>query len=287
MAQGTADAGELKRIAARVRKSLVSLLSEAKSGHSAGALGLVEVFVTLYFGEMRVDPENPGWEERDRMVLSNGHVCPVHYAVLAEAGFFPALELRTLRRFGSRLQGHPHRGSLPGIENSSGPLGQGISIAAGMALYAKRAGKCWRVYCVCSDGEQNEGQVWEAVLSGAKFGLDNLVVVIDRNRIQIDGGTEEVMPLEPLAAKYRDFGWNVIEIDGHNVLQLLNAFQFARESKGKPTAIIANTVPGKAVSFMERSVEWHGKVPDEKQTESAFRELDEYSESLGLLGVRD
>ena len=257
------------------------MLHAAKSGHPAGSMGLADVFAALYFNVLNHDPKNPNWEGRDRFVLSNGHVCPGLYATMAEAGYFPKEELMTLRKLGSRLQGHPHRESLPGIENCSGPLGQGLSIAVGMALVAKREKKGWRVYCVCSDGEHNEGQIWEAALLASKFKLGNLVAIMDRNNIQIDGFTEDVLPLEPLEEKYRAFGWNVISIDGHNIQQIISACNEAKTIIDKPTMIIAHTVPGKDISFMEFITEWHGKSPGDKEATTALEDLEKERKFYG------
>ncbi len=251
------------------------MLVEAKSGHPAGSLGMADVFCALYFGVLNHDPKNPNWPDRDRLVLSNGHICPVLYASLAEAGYFPKEKLMTLRKLGSPLQGHPHRGTLNGIENSSGPLGQGISQAVGMALVAKREGKSWRVYSPLGDGEMNEGQVWEALLCASKYNLDNLVVIIDRNNIQIDGTSDDVLPLEPLTEKLSSFGWNAIVVDGNNMNALLHAFDLAKSCIGKPSAIIAKTIPGKGVSFMEGKFGWHGKSPSKEEGDAALKELDE------------
>jgi transketolase len=275
------DIRKLYLIANSIRQSVVKMLHEAKSGHSAGSIGLADIFTALYFNVLNHDPKNPEWAGRDRLVLSNGHVCPVMYAAMAEAGYFPKEELMTLRKLGSRLQGHPHRGSLPGIENSSGPLGQGLSIAVGMAIVAKRERKSWRVYCVCSDGEQDEGQTWEAALLAAKFKLGNLTVIMDRNNIQIDGFTEEVLPLEPLAEKYRAFGWHVIEVDGHNIEQIINACNEAKRVIDRPTMIIAHTIPGKDVSFMEFVADWHGKPPGDKEVATALGDLEEERKFYG------
>jgi transketolase len=249
------------------------MLTEAKSGHPAGSLGLADVFAALYFGTLKHDPKKPAWPDRDRFVLSNGHVCPVLYASLACAGYFPKGQLMTLRKLGSPLQGHPHRGPLPGIENSSGPLGQGISQAVGMALVSKRENRGWRVYSVMGDGEMNEGQVWEALLLAAKYRLGNLAAIIDRNNIQIDGTSDDVLPLEPLADKLRSFGWNAIEIDGNSMEAVVQAFGAAKAEANKPTAIIAKTVSGKGVSFMEGKFEWHGKTPNPEQAAQAIGEL--------------
>jgi transketolase len=271
---------KLGMIANGVRQDIVRMLVEAKSGHPAGSLGMADILTALYFGIMRHDPKNPQWEDRDRLVLSNGHICPVLYAALAEAGYFEKEKLLTLRKLGSPLQGHPHRGPLPGIENSSGPLGQGISQAVGMALVGKMEKKDWRVYSLLGDGELNEGQVWEAFMLGAKYKLDNLVAIIDRNNIQIDGTSDDVLPLEPLSEKFQSFGWNVVVIDGNNMNAILHGFGMASSCEGKPTAIIANTVPGKGVSFMEGKFGWHGKSPNKEEGELALNELGDARKKL-------
>ncbi len=270
----TNDIKKLKLIANTIRKDVIQMLEEAKSGHAAGSIGLADIFTALYFNVLYHDPKDPEWEERDRFVLSNGHVCPVMYAALANAGYFPKEELLTLRKLGSRLQGHPHRGSLPGIENSSGPLGQGFSIAVGMAITAKRERKRWRVYTVVSDGEQQEGQVWEAAMLASKFHLGNLTAIMDRNNIQIDGFTEEVNPIEPIVAKYRAFGWHVIEVDGHNIKSLIDACEESKAIYERPTMIIAHTIPGKGIPFMEFLTEWHGKSPTKEQADEAYKILE-------------
>jgi len=268
------DPKKLKLIANTIRRDVVDMLTEAKSGHSAGSIGLADIFTALYFNVLYHDPQDPEWEERDRFVLSNGHVCPVMYAALAHAGYFPKEELLSLRKLGSRLQGHPHREALPGIENSSGPLAQGFSIAVGMAIVAKREHKRWRVYSVVSDGEQQEGQVWEAAMLASKFKLGNLTAIMDRNNIQIDGFTEEVNPIEPIAAKYRAFGWNVIEVDGHNIGKLIDACNESKAVYERPTMIIAHTIPGKGIPFMEFLTEWHGKSPTKEQALEAHKILE-------------
>jgi transketolase len=270
----TTNTKELKLAANAIRTDIVKMLTAAGSGHPAGSLGLADVFAALFFGVMEHDPKNPEWEGRDRFVLSNGHVCPVLYAALAETGYFPKEELPTLRKLGSRLQGHPHRGALPGIENSSGPLGQGLPIAVGMALVAKREGRPQKTYCVVSDGEQQEGQIWEAAMLAAKYKLGNLIVTMDRNYIQIDGTTTEVNPLDPLSDKYRAFNWSVIEVDGHDMEALLSVYSQAQQEKDNPTMIIAKTVPGKGVPFMEGLVGWHGKVPKEEDAQKAYAVLE-------------
>ncbi len=265
---------QLKLTANAIRQDVLKMLLEAKSGHSAGSIGLADIFTALYFNILNHDPKKADWSERDRLLLSNGHVCPVMYAAMANAGYFPKEELLSLRKLGSRLQGHPHRGTVPGIESSSGPLGQGLSQAVGMALVAKREKKRWRTYCIVSDGEQDEGQIWEAVLLAAKFKLGNLTAIMDRNNIQIDGYTEDVMPLEPLAEKYRAFGWHVIEVDGHNIKKIIDACEESKAIYEKPTLIIAHTIPGKAVSFMEFVIDWHGKPPTKDQAAEAMKELE-------------
>ena len=273
---------KLRLIANQIRVDIVKMLFEAKSGHPAGALGLADIFAALYFNILRHDPKNPHWPERDRLVLSNGHVCPALYSALARSGYFPVKELMTLRKVGSRLQGHPHYGSLPGIENTSGPLGQGLSQAVGMAIVAKRERKRWRTYAIVSDGEQEEGQIWEAALLASKFHLGNLTVIMDRNNIQIDGFTEEVLPLEPIVDKYRSFGWHVIEIDGHNMKEIINACEKSKAIYEKPTMIIAHTIPGKGIPFMEFRNEWHGRPPDKAQLDQAIGILEEERNRIEL-----
>jgi transketolase len=230
---------------------------------------MADIFAALYFHVLSHDPERPQWEERDRFVLSNGHICPVLYATLAHAGYFPREELSTLRKFGSRLQGHPHRTALPGLETSSGPLGSGLSQAVGMALVGAMDGSSWTVYCAMSDGEQEAGQTWEAALLAGKHKLANLTAVIDRNTIQIDGPTEKVMPLEPLKEKYEAFGWKVLEVDGHNIREFAEACEKARAIVARPVCIIAHTIPGKGVDFMEFDYRWHGSPPGSIETERA------------------
>ncbi|MEW6749006.1 MAG: transketolase [Candidatus Micrarchaeota archaeon] len=274
---------EHKRLELRansIRQSIVRMLTEAKSGHPAGSLGMADIFTALYFKIMKHDPSNPSMAERDRLVLSNGHICPVLYASLAEAGYFPKEELMSLRKLGSHLQGHPHLGTVPGVENSSGPLGQGISMAVGMAIVAKREKKPWRIYAILGDGEINEGQAWEAFMLAAKYKLDNLVAVIDRNNIQIDGTSDDVLPLEPLTEKFSSFGWNAIVIDGNNMNAILHAFSMAQSCEDQPTMIIAKTLSGKGVSYMEGKFGWHGKVPKPDEAEAALKELAEQRKRL-------
>jgi len=268
------SAKELSLMAASMRSDVVRMLEKAGSGHTAGPLGMADIFSILFFHEMDYRAAEPAWEGRDRFVLSNGHICPILYSAMARAGFFPLDGLLTLRKLGSRLQGHPSMHKLPGIENSSGPLGEGLAIACGMALSGKMDKSKWRVYCAMSDGEHQEGSTWEAVMLAAKYRLDNLVAVCDRNYIQIDGGTEDVMPLGDMAEKYRAFGWHAITVGGHDYAALMAALDEARATKGKPTMIIANTVPGKGVKMFENNYKWHGVAPKPEEAEKALEELD-------------
>jgi transketolase len=257
------DVKILEAKANEIRQSIIEMLMEAGSGHTAGPLGMADIFTLLYFEVLRHDPKNPGWDERDRLVLSNGHICPVLYATMAHAGYFPVSELLTLRKFGSRLQGHPHRTALPGIETSSGPLGSGLSQAVGMAL-AERMENPYSskyIYCITGDGELNEGQIWEAALLAGKEKLHNLIVIVDRNGIQIDGYTKNVMPLEPLAEKFTDFGFDVQEVDGHNIRSVNDAIGKAQAVYSQPSLIIAHTIPSKGVDVFERDFRWHGNPP--------------------------
>lgn len=266
---------DLQMMADVIREDIISSLVAAKSGHSAGPLGMADIFTALYFNILNHNPENPQWEGRDYLVLSNGHICPVLYATLANAGYFSKKELLTLRKLGTRLQGHPHRESLPGLENTSGPLGSGLSQALGMAYGLRLDKKKNKVFCLMSDGEHDEGNTWEAVLFAAKYKLDNVIAILDRNYIQIDGNTEEVMPLDPVEAKYKAFNWNVITINGNDMAEILKTLEKAKSNKGKPLMIIARTMPGKGVSFMEGKSEWHGKPPKTNEAEVALRELHE------------
>lgn len=264
----------IEETANEIRKSIIDMLLEAGSGHSAGPLGMADVFTALYFGDvLNHNPKNPEDASRDRVVLSNGHICPVLYATLAHASYFPREELKTLRKFGTRLQGHPHRGTLPGIESTSGPLGQGLSQAIGMALAGKMDKVKYQVYCLTSDGEHNEGQIWEAVMLAGKNKLDNLTQIMDRNNIQIDGFTEDIMPLEPLREKYEAFNWHVLEIDGHNIEAIIGAINEAKAIYEKPVLIIAHTIPGKGVDFMEFDPAWHGVPPNQNQAKEALYQL--------------
>lgn len=269
-----ASIDDLEQKVNSLRQEVIKMLSTAGSGHSAGPLGSADFWTALYLGKLiNYRSDEPWWDERDRVVLSAGHYCPILYSVLAEAGFFPKTELATLRQLGSRLQGHPVAKMLPGIETSSGPLGQGISQAVGMALAAKMDNKKWRVVCFMGDGEQDEGQVWEAYLCAAKYMLSNLTVVIDRNNMQIDGHTDDVMPLGSIGAKLSAFNFNVIEIDGHNMANIAEAMGRARITLEKPTVIILSTIPGKGVSFMENNPVWHGRVPSAQEADNALRQL--------------
>ncbi|MBO8159022.1 transketolase [Thermosyntropha sp.] len=256
-----------------LREDILKMLAEAGSGHTGGSLSSADIVACLYFWEMSIDPNNPHDENRDRFVLSKGHAAPVLYAALAEKGFFPREKLKTLRRLGSPLQGHPDMRKLPGVEASTGSLGQGISWAVGMALAGKIDKKDYRVYSLLGDGELQEGMVWEAFMAAAHYKLDNLTAFVDHNRLQIDGKITEVMSPEPVADKFRAFGWEVIIIDGHNVEEIMRALNKAREIKGRPTVIIAETVKGKGVSFMENRAEWHGTAPKKDDLEKALAEL--------------
>jgi len=251
----------LTQMAVILRQDVIKMLAEAGSGHSAGPLGMADIFTALYFHILNHNPKKPNWPDRDRLVLSNGHICPILYAALARAGYFKESELKTLRKLGSRLQGHPHRSALPGLESTSGPLGSGLSQAIGMALAANLDHKKYRVYCLLSDGEHQEGNHWEAVMFAGKNRLRNLTAIIDRNNIQIDGHTEDVMPLEPLRLKYEAFNWHTLEVDGHSFEQIAAAVSEAKAIYEKPTVIIAHTIPGRGVDFMENNYLWHGMPP--------------------------
>lgn len=256
-----------------IRMSILEMLEEAKSGHTAGPLGMADIFTALYFHIAQNDPKNPNWEERDRIILSNGHIVPVRYATMAHAGYFPVEELKTLRKFGSRLQGHPERHMLPGMENTSGPLGSGLSQASGMAYALRMDGKKNRIYCCMSDGELQEGNSWEAIMFAGAKKLGNLTAIIDRNYIQIDGNTENVMPLEPLADKWKSFNWHVIEINGHNFTEIVDACEMAKTITDKPTVIVAHTIPGKGVKEIEGDYKWHGTPPNAEQEKKWLGEL--------------
>ncbi len=265
---------ELETAANEIRENIISMLLAAGSGHSAGSLGMADVFTTLYLsGEVNVRAVDPWNEGRDRIILSCGHICPGLYATLAQAGYFPKEELMTLRKLGSRLQGHPHYRELPGIENSGGPLGQGLAQGIGQAIAGMRDGKSYRVYTILSDGELEEGANWEAIMLAGKLNLHNLTAIVDRNNIQIDGYTEDIMPLQPLTDKFRAFNWSVVEIDGHNFREIADALDKARAIFENPTVIVAHTIPGKGVDFMEGKFEWHGKPPNREEAEKALTEL--------------
>ncbi|MCD5384482.1 MAG: transketolase [Candidatus Pacebacteria bacterium] len=266
---------ELEQKASLIRQSIIKMLVTAGSGHTAGPLGMADVFTLLYFNILRHNPKDPHWADRDRLVLSNGHICPVQYAAMAHSGYFDINELQTLRKFGSRLQGHPHREYLPGIEVSSGPLGSGLSQAVGMALSDRmdNSNSDKIFYCLMGDGELNEGQVWEAALCAGKEKLSNIIGIIDRNHIQIDGRTDDVMPLEPLASKWGSFNWHVQEVDGHDFMALENAINSAKQQLDKPNVIIANTIPGKGVREIEGDYKWHGKPPTAEEGDRFLKVL--------------
>jgi|SRR3989344_16859 len=267
---------ELELKANDIRESIIEMLLAAGSGHTAGPLGMADIFTLLYFHALRHDPKNPSWEDRDRLILSNGHICPVLYAAMAHAGYFPVEELKTLRKFGARLQGHPHREFMAFLETSSGPLGSGLSQTVGMAL-AERINKGKSsdkfFYCLMGDGELDCGQIWEATMLAGKEKLGNLIGIIDRNNIQIDGFTEDIMPLESLRAKFESFNWHVLEVNGHDFSDINNAIETAKAEFSKPTMIIAHTIPGKGVDFAERNFEWHGKPPNKEEGALALAEL--------------
>jgi len=265
---------ELEKKADEIRQDIIKMLEHAGSGHSAGPLGLADIFTALYFQILKHDPKKPDWPERDVFVLSNGHCVPVQYATMAEAGYFPKKELMTLRQLGSRLQGHPERQRLPGLETTSGPLGCGLSQACGMALALRMDKQHHRwVYVVMSDGEQDEGNTWEAAMLAAKYKLNNVIAITDRNNIQIDGPTEKIMPLEDLRAKWEAFGWHVLEIDGNDIDAVIDACNMAKAIVEKPVMIIAHTIPGKGVDFMEYDFHWHGSTPNHEQAIIALKEL--------------
>lgn len=276
-----------------IRQTIIKMLVDANAGHSAGPLGMADIFTALYFHTLRHDPKNPAWPDRDRLILSNGHICPVRYAAMYHAGYDIAeSELATLRKINSRLEGHPSYKRLPGVETSSGPLGEGLSQACGFALAAKMSArprdgsgaggdnKPHHIWCITSDGEHEEGMTWEAVMLAAKYKLDNLTVIVDRNYIQIDGTTEDVMPLDPFADKYRAFGWNVLEMGGHDFREIISTFEMAKADRGRPTVIVAHTTPGKGVDFMENNYKWHGVPPTKEQGVEALRQLEAIQRSI-------
>jgi len=264
---------ELEAKARQLRRHIIQMIGKAGSGHPGGSLSAVEIVTALYFRVMRLDPKNPHWPDRDRFILSKGHAAPLLYAALAEKGFFPKEWLLTLRQLGSPLQGHPHCRYLPGVEVSTGSLGQGLAVGNGMALAARLDKRDYRIYVLLGDGELQEGMVWEAAMAASHYGLDNLTAIVDRNFLQIDGSTEQVMSLEPVEDKFRAFGWEARTIDGHDFPQILEALDWARRVKGKPAAIVAHTIKGKGVSFMENNPDWHGKAPKPEEVERALAEL--------------
>ena len=267
------DIENLKIKANEIRKDIIEAVYNAKSGHPGGSLSIADIMAVLYFNELKIDEKNPRWEDRDRFVLSKGHCSPALYAALAERGFFEKENLKSFRKIDSNLQGHPDLNKVPGVDMTSGSLGQGLSAANGMAIAGKMDNKDYRVYVIAGDGEIEEGQIWEAAMTANKYKLDNLCLIIDNNNLQIDGTIEEVMSSYPIDKKFESFGFNVINIDGHNFEEIMNAFEIPRNTKGKPTCIIAKTVKGKGVSFMENKSEWHGKAPIEEQYNIAIEEL--------------
>jgi transketolase len=272
---------ELEKKAESIRETIINMLVEAGSGHTAGPLDMADIFTSFYFHILKHDPKNPSWEERDRLVLSNGHICPVLYASMAHAGYFPIEECLTLRKFGTRLQGHPERMKLPGLETTSGPLGEGLAQASGMAYALRMDDKKQRVYCLMSDGEQQEGNTWEAAMFAGKHKLHNLTAVMDRNNIQIDGMTEDTMPLEPIAEKYRAFNWHVIEVNGNDIRAFITAVEEAKAIYEKPTVIIAHTIPGKGVPEIEFDYHWHGKPPTKEEGKRFLKEIRSMKGKLG------
>lgn len=268
---------ELKNIAKDIRKGIIEAVYSGKSGHPGGSLSIADIITVLYFNEMNINPENPKDENRDRLVLSKGHCAPALYSALAKRGFFDVEELKTLRNIESRLQGHPDMKKIPGVDMTTGSLGQGLSAANGMAIAGKLDNKDYRVYCILGDGEIEEGQVWEAAMASGKYKLDNLCVIVDNNNLQIDGTIEEVMSSYPIDEKFKSFGFQIINIDGHDVDEIMKALEVAKNIKGKPTCIIAKTIKGKGVSFMENQVGWHGKAPNKEQYMQALEELSKNS----------
>jgi transketolase len=264
---------ELYKTSNKLKQTVIDMLTEAGSGHTAGSLGTAEVFTALYFQILNIDPKKPYKKDRDRFLLSNGHICPIWYATLSERGFFPKSELWKLRKINSKLQGHPKKNSLPGIENTSGSLGQGLSQAIGIAIAAKMDNLDYRIYCMTGDGELNEGQIWESAMFAPNKKLNNITWIIDRNNIQSDGKTEDVMPLENLKDKLESFNWFVIEINGHSIEEIISACKMAKSITQRPTAIIAHTIPGEGIEFMENNYQWHGKVPSKKEAIAAKEEL--------------
>ena len=267
------DINKLQENAKKIRRGIIESVYSGQSGHPGGSLSISDIMAVLYFYEMNIDPENPKDEKRDRLVLSKGHCAPALYSALANRGFFDVEELKTLRNIESRLQGHPDMNKIPGVDMTTGSLGQGLSVANGMAISGKLDNKDYRVYCILGDGEIEEGQIWEAAMASSKYKLDNLCVIVDNNNLQIDGTIEEVMSSYPIDEKFRSFGFQIINIDGHNIQEIIDAFDVARNIKEKPTCIVAKTIKGKGVSFMENQVEWHGKAPNEEQYRQAINEI--------------
>jgi len=271
---------ELEEKANEIRISLIEELTEAASGHTAGPLGMADIFTALYFHVLNHDPKNPKWEDRDRLILSHGHIVPIRYAAMAHAGYFPMEELKTLRKFGSNLQGHPERVRIPALESTSGPLGSGLGQAAGIAYGARMDGKKFRTYCLMSDGEQQAGNIWESAMFAGANQLSNLTAVLDRNNIQINGMTEDTMPLEPMREKYEAFNWHVIEIDGNNIREFVDAVEESKAVYEKPTCIIAHVVPGKGIKEIEFDYTWHGKSPKKEEAERFLTELRELGNTI-------
>ena len=265
---------ELEQKALEIRKSIIEQVYSAQSGHPGGSLSIADIMAVLYFNELKIDENNSKWEDRDRMVLSKGHCSPALYATLAERGYFDKQELKKFRNIDSNLQGHPDMNKVPGVDMTTGSLGQGLSSANGMAISAKLDNKDYRVYCIVGDGEIEEGQIWEAAMTSNKYKLDNLCVIVDNNNLQIDGTIEEVMSSYPIDKKFESFGFNVINIDGHNIQEILEAFRKAKDTKGRPTCIVAKTIKGKGISLMENQVGWHGKAPNDEQYEQIIKEFE-------------
>ncbi len=268
-----AELKDLIEISRRIRRHILLMTHSAGSGHPGGSLSAVEILTALYFYIMRVDPQNPHWADRDRFILSKGHACPVHYAALAERGFFPVEELLTLRKMDSRLQGHPDMKKTPGLDITGGSLGQGLSVGLGMALGARVDKKDYNVYVLLGDGELQEGQVWESVMAASHYRVDNLFAFVDRNGLQVDGFTKDILNVEPISEKWQSFGWHVQEIDGHDISSILNSIEIAKSISGLPSVIVANTIKGKGVSFMENQVDWHGQAPNDEQLKKALEEI--------------
>ncbi|MBR3003304.1 MAG: transketolase [Clostridia bacterium] len=264
---------ELQKIATKIRQGIIEAVYSGKSGHPGGSLSIADIITVLYFNQMNIDEKNPKWEERDRLVLSKGHCSPALYSSLANRGFFEVERLKTFRKLDSNLQGHPDMNKVPGVDMTSGSLGQGLSAANGMAIAGKMDNKNYRVYCILGDGEIEEGQIWEAAMTASKYKLDNLCVIVDNNNLQIDGTIEEVMSSYPIDEKFKSFGFQVINIDGHNIQEIIDAFDVAKNVKGKPTCIIAKTIKGKGISYMENQVGWHGKAPNDEEYKIAMEEI--------------